>query len=111
LIEIYKAIKRGDLVCIHADRFLEETKTISIPFLGEPAQFALGPFQLVKKLKVPYSFVFAVKESKYGYFFSATKPILPTKNPEEIANDFVSLLEEKVRAYPEQWFNYYNFHK
>lgn len=111
LIEIYKAIKQGDLVCIHADRFLDGVKTISIPFLGESAKFAIGPFQLIKKLKAPYSFVFAVKESKYGYYFSATKPLIPNKNPEEIARDFVLLLEEKVRAHPEQWFNYYKFHE
>lgn len=111
LIEIYKAIKQGDLVCIHADRFLEGVKTTSIPFLGEPAKFAIGPFQLIKKLNAPYSFVFAVKESKYGYYFTATKPVIPSKKPEEIASDFVLLLEEKVRANPEQWFNYYKFHE
>jgi predicted LPLAT superfamily acyltransferase len=29
--------------------------------------------------------------------------------PEEIARLFVIELEQKVKAYPEQWFNYYNF--
>ena len=62
-------------------------------------------------MKVPYSFVFAVKESKFGYAFSATKPVMPIKKAVEIGRDFVLQLEEKVKSYPEQWFNYYDFYK
>ena len=110
LIKIYTAIKAGDLVCMHADRYMEDMKTEEFEFFGEQAKFPIGPFQLIQKLKAPYSFVFAMKESRYSYFFSATKPIIPTKPAKEIARDFVLLLEEKVRSYPEQWYNYYNFH-
>lgn len=110
LIKIHAAIKRGDLVCLHADRYLEGAKTERINFLGKPAKFPIGPFQLIEKLKVPYSFVFAVKESKYQYSFSATKPVFANRKASEIAHDFVSLLEQKVKNYPEQWFNYYYFH-
>jgi len=110
LLKIYSAIKRGDLVCMHADRYLEGAKTESIPFLGKPANFPIAPFQLVEKLKVPYSFVFAVKEKNYLYSFSATKPVIEPRKAGEIAGDFVLLLEEKVRAHPEQWYNYFSFH-
>ncbi len=110
LIKIHAAIKRGDLVCLHADRYLEGAKTERINFLGKPAKFPIGPFQLIEKMKVPYSFVFAVKESKYQYFFSATKPVFEPRKASAIAHDFVILLEQKARKNPEQWFNYYNFH-
>jgi len=110
LIAIYNAIKKGHLVCMHADRYLENMKTEEIDFFGSPAKFPIGPFQLIEKLKAPYSFVFAMKESRYSYFFSATKPVKPTKPAKEIARDFVLLLEDKVKKYPEQWYNYYNFH-
>ena len=110
LIKIYTAIKAGDLVCMHADRYMADMKTEEFEFFGEQAKFPIGPFQLIEKLKAPYSFVFAMKESRYSYFFSATKPVIPSKPAKEIAHDFVSLLEEKVKSYPEQWYNYYNFH-
>ena len=29
--------------------------------------------------------------------------------PEEIARLYVDELERKVKAFPEQWFNYFNF--
>jgi len=110
LVKIYSAIKRGDLVCMHADRYLEGAKTEEISFLGKPAKFPIGPFQLVEKLKVPYSFVFAIKEKNYLYSFSATKPVIEHRKARDIAGDFVLLLEEKVRAHPEQWYNYFSFH-
>ncbi len=111
LIKIYAAIKQGDLVCMHADRYLEGAKTAEIDFLGKSAKFPLGPFQMIEKLKAPYSFVFAIKEEKYKYYFTASKPALQTtKNAREIAVEFVTLLEQKVRDNPEQWFNYYNFY-
>lgn len=111
LIKIYTAIKRGDLVCMHADRYLEGANTELIDFLGKPAKFPLGPFKLIEKMKVPYSFVFALKEEKYNYFFSASKPSLQSKKTaRKIAEEFVTLLEQKVKDYPEQWFNYYDFH-
>lgn len=111
LIKIYAAIKQGDLVCMHADRYLEGAKTELIDFLGKPAKFPLGPFQMIEKLKVPYSFVFAIKEDKYNYYFTASKPSIQTdKKAREIAVEFVTLLEEKVRDNPEQWFNYYDFY-
>ena len=110
VFEIYNALKKGHLVCIHADRFLPNTQTITLPFLDSPAKFPLGPFQLIEKFKVPYSFVFATKETKYGYHFTATKPALTTLSASEIASHFVLLFEEKVKQNPEQWFNYYKFH-
>lgn len=111
LIKIYTAIKKGDLVCMHADRYLEGAHTEYINFFGKPAKFPIGPFQLIEKLKVPYSFVFALKEEKYNYFFTASKPVYQSnKKAREIAVEFVSLLERKVKKYPDQWFNYYDFY-
>jgi len=111
LVKIYAAIKRGDLVCMHADRYLDGAKTELIDFFGKPAKFPSGPFQMIEKLKAPYSFVFAIKEEKYKYYFTASKPSFQTnKKAREIAVEFVTLLEKKVRDYPEQWFNYYDFY-
>ncbi len=111
LIKIHAAIKRGDLVCMHADRYLEGSKTELIDFFGKAAKFPIGPFQLIEKMKVPYSFVFALKEEKYLYSFSATEPVFPNdKKASDIAHEFVSLLEQKVKEHPEQWYNYYDFY-
>lgn len=111
---INEAFKKNELVCMHADRFVEGNKSISAGFLGEPARFPLGPFVLAATFKVPVSYVFAFKETgrHYHLFASEAKEYkIGTKDMiiQQILGDFIGQLENKVKQYPEQWFNYYNF--
>jgi len=110
LIAIYQAIKRGELVCMHADRYVENSPTIELDFFKRTAKFPSGPFEIIAKLNAHYSFVFTAKTSSLHYHFSGTKPKKPQKNAEAIAQEFVSILEKKVREHPEQWFNYHDFY-
>ncbi len=114
ICQISEALKNNELICMHADRFIEGNKTISINFLGSPAKFPFGPFVLANTFKVPVCYVFAIKESKLHYHFFASK-FISTKSADkatalqQMANLFAENMEEKVKQYPEQWFNYYNF--
>ena len=109
IFQISAAIQRNEFICIHGDRFTEGTKTFETEFLGRKALFPSGVFQIAHKLKTPYTFVYAVKESSSHYHYSASKPKVSEKSPEEILREYVSSLEEKVKQYPTQWFNFYNF--
>lgn len=111
---INDALSKNELVCMHADRFVDGNKTVSREFLGKVALFPAGPFVLAAKLKVPVFFVFALKESNLHYHFFSTEGKTYTgddKNeiPGRILNEFVDAMEEKVKAYPEQWYNYFDF--
>lgn len=110
VFKIYQALKKGHLVCMHGDRFINPTKTFQLGFLNGKAKFPQGPFELCKKFDVPYSIVFATKSGKFDYHLTATKPKKAQGSSLDIATEFVTLLEQKVRAYPEQWFNYFPFH-
>ena len=114
IYEISEAFKNNELVCMHADRFLEGNKTLSTDFLGEKAQFPMGPFVLASRFKVPVSYVFAVKESMLHYHLFASKiksydHLDKTVVMQEMLVEFAREMEVKVKRYPEQWFNYYNF--
>jgi len=114
IFAINEALKNNELVCIHADRFLPGNKTISNNFLSDQAQFPAGPFILAAKFKVPVSFVFAFKETNKHYHLYSTKPkdystVGKEKLTQTILNDFVNEIENKVKKYPLQWFNYYDF--
>jgi predicted LPLAT superfamily acyltransferase len=114
---ISDALNRNELICLHADRFLEGNKTVALPFLKEDAEFPLGPFQLSAGFNVPVSVVFAFKESAKHYHFFGSEILLrndhETKGQfsDRLMKTFVNDLEQKVMQYPEQWFNYYNFWK
>ena len=114
IYEISDALKNNELVCMHADRFLDGNKTFSEYFINSEARFPMGPFILAAQFKVPVSFTFAIKETNFHYNLSATKPKEYNYSPKEIfmkglLKDFVAEMEKKVKQYPEQWYNYYNF--
>lgn len=116
IFEINEALKNNELVCMHADRFVEGNKTIETDFLGSPAKFPLGPFLLAAKFKVTVAFVFALKETTFHYHFFSTeaKDYSMYEKDESVAQmlkGFAKAMEEKVKTYPEQWFNYYDFWK
>ena len=111
---ISDALAKNELICMHADRYVEGNKTLNAVICGEEAKFPMGPFLLAATFKVPVSFVFAIKENKLHYHFYASKIIEynhPKKenNMQQLLQDFTGEVEIKMRQNPEQWFNYYNF--
>lgn len=110
---IHDALSKQELVCMHADRFLGGNKTMEMNFLGEPARFPIGPFLLACTFRVPVSLVFAFKETTHHYHLYATEPVVYQSarqgGVEKAIQDFVQVMEGKVRKYPLQWFNYYDF--
>jgi predicted LPLAT superfamily acyltransferase len=113
---INEALKKKELVTMHADRFVEGNKTITRNIMGRPAPFPLGPFVLATTFKVPVSFVFAFKESRshYHLFASPAKTYAGGERKEQldlVMGDYVKAVEEKVKQYPIQWYNYYDFWK
>ncbi|MEI9944640.1 MAG: lysophospholipid acyltransferase family protein [Chitinophagaceae bacterium] len=114
IYEISDAFKNNELVCMHADRFIEGNKTLTTDFLGEKARFPLGPFLLAYKFKVPVSFVFSMKERPLHYHFFASEikeyhDLEKEPAMQKMLSEFSKEMEVKAKAYPEQWYNYYNF--
>lgn len=110
LVLIHQALKRNELIALHADRTVDGQKNIVLPFLNGNAAFPAGPFIMAHKFKVPISFVFAVKGKAREYHLSATDGKANFESPEEVAVAYVQLLEEKVKKYPNQWFNFYDYY-
>ncbi len=118
LREIEKAFAHGDIIAMHGDRYIEGNKTVILDFMGFPVRFPIGPINLAARFNVPVSYVFAVKESRSHYHFYAT-PLHHVeftrnlKKREVILREalaiYVGKLEEILRKYPLQWFNYYDF--
>lgn len=108
MIKVKTALDEGSFICMHADRYLNKNRTISLDFLGEKTIFPEGPFILASKLNVPVSFVYAIKKSELHYDFSCTDAI-QSQHPLEIAQSYVQLLEKMARLYPLQWYNFYQY--
>ena len=110
---IQEALNNNAFVCMHADRFLEGNKTLNALFLNKMARFPAGPFLLARTFQVPVSFVFAMKDDSLDYHFYASAPKVYSGDREssinEMLRDYCLSIENCIRKYPLQWYNYYNF--
>jgi len=115
---IKNAMDNNELVVIHGDRFTGDAPFIPTLFMEHQAKFPYGPYYLVARFNKPVSFVFAFKESAKHYHFYATKPkqyprVKNINDRKEISGkilaDYIPHLEDKIKKYPHQWFNFYNF--
>lgn len=109
VIAIRNALINNEFVAIHADRYMDGAKYFELEFLGKTARFPAGPFIIASKFDAPVTFVFAAKDGERSYHLSATLPISERMKPQQIAGLYIKELEKKVREYPEQWFNYFDF--
>ena len=111
---IKEALDKKEYVCFQGDRFVNEKYILKTSFLGREANFPIGPFQIASRFKVPVVFYFSEKESRYKYnfrFFFAdpVKRSREIKPEQALLNQYVKVLENRIKEHPEQWFNFYPF--
>ncbi len=101
LFTVSAALADGEIVAVPADRLFGSEKKIRCCFFGEEASFPAGPYALAGARNVPVVAVFVMKTGVTTYSISAA----------EVADaaSFAAALEDIVRRYPYQWFNFYNF--
>jgi predicted LPLAT superfamily acyltransferase len=79
------------------------------------AEFPEGPFLLASKLRTPVVIYFALREKmSYRFIFKVienTQKLSAKEYEEKIFNEYLQLLENTVKRYPNQWFNFYPFWK
>ncbi|MBI2258582.1 MAG: lipid A biosynthesis acyltransferase [Flavobacteriia bacterium] len=109
VILVHKALKKGELVAMHADRPIRDNKNFVLTFLNKKIHIPSGPFILAHKFKVPVSFVFAVKEKKFHYHLTATNPVISSLSELDLAKEYVVQLEKMVKKYPNQWYNFFPY--
>ena len=117
-LDLRQRIANGEWVVIAADRIPPggDGRTVTIPFLGEPARFPIGPFILAYTLQCPVALLFAHRER--NRIVVLLKPFgeaieLPRKSREQalqaLITRYVRVLEERCLSAPLQWFNFYPF--
>jgi predicted LPLAT superfamily acyltransferase len=111
MYRIAEALSNGEVVCMHADRFLPHHNTLTARFLGEDARFPEGPFLLASRFNVPVAYVYGFKQTATQYHLYSTplRYFYKSETPQQILNDFVNDLQNMVKRYPHHWFNYYDF--
>jgi predicted LPLAT superfamily acyltransferase len=118
LVKIDEVLRNRGIIAMHGDRVMGDAATVEHVFFGKKAKFAAGPFALAAKYRVPFAFATAFKTSKYHYHFYASQAqyvdypgnVQKRKNAiTEASKKYVEMLEEMIKKYPLQWFNYFEF--
>lgn len=113
IFTLNEAIDNGEIVSMPADRVFGSAKAYKVSLFGADARIPQGPFLLAAAKQTPMLFVAVMKAGRKKYRITVrelTAPIeMPTrKRAEALVREYAGLLEQTVRQYPEQWYNYFN---
>ncbi len=119
VFQLQESIARGEIVALLGDRLPKHSaaRWISVPFLGQQAQFPEGPWILASMLEAPVYSVFSLRgrDGRYHVEFEklAERVSLPrderTAALAEYACSFADKLGSVILRRPDQWFNFYDF--
>jgi len=102
---VVRALRSGRCVTLVADQHVYKGGE-PLPFLGRPARTRLGPVRLAAAAKVPLFFGALVREGT-GYraeWHAIPGDLVQSKDPVTATGSWLSLLEDAVKQWPEQYF-------
>ncbi len=114
LFILNEALSNNEIVSMPADRSVGSQKSVKVDFLGAPASFPMGPFAMAVAKDVSVISVNVMKTAKRQYTIFV-RPIeygdsnTREEKIEQLARNYATDLEERVKAFPTQWFNYFDF--
>ena len=114
LFEIDKAICDGDIVSFPSDRHMQGARCIKADFLGAQALFPQGPFTVATARGVKALAVNVMKDGlkRYRIFLTPLQYDAAAPRAEQVrqlCSAYVRELENMVRRYPAQWYNFFDF--
>jgi predicted LPLAT superfamily acyltransferase len=116
-LAVAEACSNGSMVALLADRGRSHEALRKVNFLGEPAPFPIGPWLLASTLQVPVILCFGIYRggSRYSLSFElfAERIEIPRdarhQALDRVLARYAERLEHYARAYPYNWFNFYDF--
>jgi len=116
MLEMRDIISRGEHIGILADRpaVTAQDRVEMVDFLGDPAPFPVGPWQLAAFLKAPVLLIFGIRTGidRYKIFcepFPLIKSFDGRVDLPATTKAYASRVEQFCVKYPLQWFNLYDF--
>lgn len=112
MLRVRDCLAAGGMAGVLADRALHDDDTRTLPFLGAPARFPLGPLRMAALLRCPVTFMTGLYLGGNRYVLQF-EPIADfgaaAAAPEAALAAYVACLERHCRAAPYNWFNFYDF--
>jgi predicted LPLAT superfamily acyltransferase len=116
-LAIKEALDETALVTLLVDRARPGNQVVTADFLGRPAPFPTGPWQLAAALKVPVVLCFGLYRggNRYDLHFELFAETVRMERSDRqaslnaIIQRFADRLAHYARSAPYNWFNFYDF--
>lgn len=116
MLEVREQLSSGALIGVLADRSLDDSGNVAVPFLGSEAAFPHGPFRMAAMLRHPVYFMTGTYLGGNRYTIHL-ELIMETANMaanrEQAAllalQRYVQLIEQHCLDAPYNWFNFFDF--
>lgn len=120
MLTVRDRLAEGGIIGILADRTLGHERNFPIPFFGETAYFAVGPFRMAAMMRKPVFLMVGMYCGGNRYEINVEK-IADFSDDEHgerrnsqqaidaAINAYVGRLEHYARLSPYNWFNFYDF--
>ena len=113
-IAIANALMQDEVVAIMGDRASNPNANIAVEFFGKEAYFNKNPFQIAYKMKKPLVIYFVILIGMQKYKIEFYEIAIDYDKDEEqsvreAVESYVEKYEEVLKAYPNQWLNFYDF--
>lgn len=114
LFLVSEALADHEIVSMPADRVIGSPKTVECQLLGAKTKLPLGPFSVATMRSLDVLAVNVMKTSRRGYTAYVAPLAYDKEAPRreqmrQLAQSYATELEARIRQYPEQWFNFYDF--
>lgn len=115
LFEINSMLDSGNIVSFPTDRSMGG-RVITCDFLGAPAEFPQGPFSVATMRGLDVLAVNVMKTGWVDYTIYVTrlqydKTAGRREQIDQLSRAYVAELEKRVKQYPAQWYNFFEFWK
>lgn len=118
ILQFKTKLEAGEWLFIAGDRIplSGEERTVTVDFLGRPAQLPIGPYMLAKVLQCEVQLMFSYRKNRKVLFEVvpfAKQVVIARKDGgasiNAYAQQYASELEKQAAKAPLQWFNFYPY--
>lgn len=115
-LNMLRVLRQNEIVAMQLDRPVAGMETARVGFFGADAGFSVGPFMLARAAGCPLIPVFAPRRGRRHYEIRVGDPLRIVRRTGGRESDVaeamagaVALLEQTVREFPTQWFQFQPF--
>ena len=118
MVDALAALKRGEVVTIMGDRYIKGSSS-TIKFLGDEVRLPNGAYMLAASAGAPVAVLLAAKTGRKSYELKLWDQFYPEYQSRDqrdamlrqCSARYMKAVEEYLKLYPFQWYNFYDFWK